>query len=239
MNRALLLIVLLINTTIILAQNNVGSIKGSVKTSDGKAAQFVTIGLKGTTIGTSADAKGEYELKNIEAGTYTVVISCTGCEAKEQIIEIKANEATTAAEISLTENAKQLNEVIVSGYKSSNEKIVNIGKVDIKPMDLPQSVVSIDKEILEQQQTLRVSDALKNVNGVYQMGATGGYQEEIAGRGFTFGSSNTFKNGVRFNNAAMPEMTALERMEVMKGSAAILFGNVAAYLNVAEKLQCA
>lgn len=237
MNRALLLIVLLINTTIILAQNNVGSIKGSVKTSDGKAAQFVTIGLKGTTIGTSADAKGEYELKNIEAGTYTVVISCTGCEAKEQIIEIKANEATTAAEISLTENAKQLNEVIVSGYKSSNEKIVNIGKVDIKPMDLPQSVVSIDKEILEQQQTLRVSDALKNVNGVYQMGATGGYQEEIAGRGFTFGSSNTFKNGVRFNNAAMPEMTALERMEVMKGSAAILFGNVAAggILNLVTK----
>lgn len=237
MNRALLLIVLLINTNIILAQNNIGSIKGSVKTSDGKAAQFVTIGLKGTTIGTSADAKGEYELKNIEAGTYTVVVSCTGCEAKEQIIEIKANEATTAAEISLTENAKQLNEVIVSGYKSCNEKIVNIGKVDIKPMDLPQSVVSIDKEILEQQQTLRVSDALKNINGVYQMGATGGYQEEIAGRGFTFGSSNTFKNGVRFNNAAMPEMTALERMEVMKGSAAILFGNVAAggILNLVTK----
>ena len=237
MNRTLLFTAFLVSTFISLAQNNFGSLKGVVKTSDGKAAQFVNIGLKGTTIGSSADAKGEYELKNVEAGTYTLVISCTGCEAKEQIIEIKTNEITTAAEISLSENAKQLNEVVISGFKSSNEKTVNIGKIDIKPMDLPQSVMSLDKEILDQQQTLRVSDALKNMNGVYQMGATGGYQEEIAGRGFTFGSSNTFKNGVRFNNAAMPEMSALERMEIMKGSAAILFGNVAAggVLNLVTK----
>lgn len=237
MNRLLLLIAFLISTVVSLAQNNTGSVKGAVKTSDGKAAQFVNIGLKGTTIGTSADTKGEYELKNVEAGSYTLVISCTGCEAKEQIIDVKANEATTVAEINLSENAKQLNEVVISGFKSSNEKTVNIGKVDIKPMDLPQSVMTIEKEVLEQQQTLRVSDALKNTNGVYQMGATGGYQEEIAGRGFTFGSSNTFKNGVRFNNAAMPEMSALERLEVMKGSAAILFGNVAAggILNLVTK----
>jgi iron complex outermembrane receptor protein len=60
------------------------------------------------------------------------------------------------------------------------------------------------------------------------MGTTGGVQQEIAGRGFAFSSSNTFKNGVRYNNAALPEMSALEKVEVMKGSAAILFGNVAA-----------
>lgn len=237
MKRTLLFIALSLSTLISFAQNTTGSISGTVKTSDGKPAQFVTVGLKGTTIGTSADAKGEYELKNIEPGVHTLVISCTGCEAKEQTIEVKANETITVPEINLNENAKQLNEVVISGFKSNNEKTVNIGKIDIKPMDLPQSVMTLDKELLEQQQTLRVSDALKNMNGVYQMGATGGYQEEIAGRGFTFGSSNTFKNGVRFNNAAMPEMSALERLEVMKGSAAILFGNVAAggILNLVTK----
>lgn len=237
MNRILLTIIIIIQSIIALSQNNTGSITGAIKTADGKAAQFVTIGIKGTTIGTATDAKGEYEIKNIQSGVQTLVVSCTGCEAKEQTIEVKANEQVTVDVINLRENAKQLNEVVISGYKSVNEKTVNIGKIDIKPMDLPQSVMTIDKEILEQQQTLRVSDALKNTNGVYQMGATGGYQEEIAGRGFTFGSSNTFKNGVRFNNAAMPEMTALERMEVMKGSAAILFGNVAAggVLNLVTK----
>src|SRR5258706_374227 len=63
---------------------------------------------------------------------------------------------------------------------------------------------------------------------VGMMGTTGGVQQEIAARGFAFNSNNTFKNGVRFNNAVMPEMSALERIEVMKGSSAILFGNVGA-----------
>jgi hypothetical protein len=42
------------------------------------------------------------------------------------------------------------------------------------------------------------------------MGNTGGYQEEIAARGYAFGSSNTFKNGARYNNGAMPEMSGLK-----------------------------
>jgi len=120
-----------------------------------------------------------------------------------------------------------IGEVEITGNRSANEKPVTIGKIDIKPMDLPQSVAFIDREILDQQQAVRMSDALRNFNGVYIMGNTGGYQEEMAGRGFSFGNSNTFKNGIRFNNAVMPEMTALERVEVMKRSAAILFGNVA------------
>ena len=42
---------------------------------------------------------------------------------------------------------------------------------------------------------LRVSDVLANVSGVYVSGNTGGYQEEISGRGFAFGSSNTLIAG--------------------------------------------
>ncbi|HYJ37965.1 MAG TPA: TonB-dependent receptor, partial [Chitinophagaceae bacterium] len=80
-------------------------------------------------------------------------------------------------------------------------------------------------------------DALMNVNGVYVYGTTGGSQEEIGARGYAFNSSNTFKNGVRYNNGIMPEMSALEKVEIMKGSAAILFGNVAAggILNLVTK----
>lgn len=138
---------------------------------------------------------------------------------------------------SLTKSSLELKEIEIIDSKSANEKPVMIGKIAIKPLDLPQSTAVIEREILEQQQTLRVSDVLKNVNGVYLMGATGGYQEEIAGRGFAFGSSNTFKNGVRYNNASMPEMSGIERLEVMKGSTAILFGNVAAggILNLTTK----
>jgi len=210
------------------AQAQTGNIKGTVKTSDNQPAEFLNIGLKGTGKGTSANSNGDYELRNIEAGTYILVVSFIGLETKEQQIDVKAGETTVVPEIILKENSQQLKEVVVTAFKSSNEKAVVIGKAPIKPMDLPQSVSSIDKEILDQQQVSSLGDAVKNFNGVYVMGTSGGYQEELAGRGFAFGSSNTFKNGVRFNNTVMPEMNSLERVEVMKGSSAILFGNVAA-----------
>lgn len=205
-----------------------GSIKGYIKTSDDKAAEFVSIGLKHKSIGASTNAKGEYELNNVEAGTYTLLISHVGLETKEQVVEVKSGETTYLNDIILKENATQLQEVIIAGVKNLNEKPVSIGKINIKPMDLPQSVSSIDRDLLDQQQAQSMSDALKNFNGIYIMGTTGGYQQEIAGRGFAFSSSNTFKNGIRFNNTAMPELSAMEKVEIIKGSAAILFGNVAA-----------
>ncbi len=35
-----------------------------------------------------------------------------------------------------------------------------------------------------------------------------------------------FKNGARVNSGVMPEMSSLEKVEILKGSAAILYGNV-------------
>lgn len=126
-----------------------------------------------------------------------------------------------------TTSTKTLSEVTIKGNKSQSRTPVSIGKIAISPMDLPQSLTIIDHEVLKRQQALDVSDVLRNVNGVYIIGNTGGVQQEIAGRGFAFSSSNTFKNGIRFNNGIKPEISALEQVEVLKGTSAILFGNVA------------
>lgn len=120
-----------------------------------------------------------------------------------------------------------LQEVIVT---SNQQKApVNIGKSNIKPMDLPQSSAIIERQTINQQQILRLSDALKNTNGVYVSGnsnASGNNQEELGSRGFTFGGGNTFKNGVRFNGSLIPEISSVETIEILKGSNALLFGNV-------------
>jgi len=208
-----------------MAQN--GSIKGKVVTHDGHPAPYVNILLKEENKGSLTENDGTYFMKNITPGSYTLAISFVGLQTQEKMLVVSPGQ-TTEADFILYENAQQLSEVVVIGTRGLNEKSVTLGKINIDPMDLPQSVMVIDKSVLESQQALRMSDVLMNTNGVYVMGATGGTQEELAGRGFSYGSNNTFKNGVRFNNGVMPEMSSLERVEVMKGSNAILFGNVAA-----------
>jgi iron complex outermembrane receptor protein len=225
MNRfyPLLALILIIGTV----KAQTGKVNGVIKTADNQPAAYVNVVLKEINKGTISGEDGTFQLKNIKAGSYTIVTSFIGLQPQEQSVNIKEGE-TTDVNFTLSESAQQLSEVVITDSRTLNERTSSIGKSTIKPMDLPQSVVVLDRVVLERQQSLRLSDVLMNANGVYVMGTTGGTQEEIAGRGFSYGSNNTFKNGSRFNNAIMPEVSSLERVEVLKGSNAILFGNVAA-----------
>ncbi len=215
---------------------NAVALKGVVRTSDGKPAAFVNVQLKETKQGTMTNDFGEYYFYNVSEGKYTIVVSFVGLKTIQSEIEIKKGEVATY-DFVLIENKNELEEIIVKASHTINERSSSIGKMNIKPMDLPQAIAIIGKDVLERQQVLHISDALQNVNGVYLMGTTGGFQEEIAARGFSFNSSNTFKNGIRYNNAVMPEMSSVEKLEFLKGGSAILFGNVAAggVMNIVTK----
>lgn len=210
-----------------------GTISGTVKSEEGTPIENLSVELNDKSLKTSKG--GEFSFEQMLFGTYTLKFSKNGFE--NQLMTVELNESVKNITVEMKLKTRSLDGVKVVSVKSENEKTVEIGKIPIRAFDLPQSTAVIDKETIEQQQSMQMSDVLKNTNGVYIMGNTGGYQEEIAGRGFAFGSSNTFKNGVRFNNAVMPEMSSLERVEILKGSTAILFGNVAAggVLNLVTK----
>jgi iron complex outermembrane recepter protein len=211
-------------------------IRGIVTNNEGKAAQFVSIMLKETQQGAISGEQGDFSINNLKASNYTLVASFVGFKTLEKKIKVEEGKLLNIS-LELVERSEQLKEIVVKGYISQNERVVSLGKMAIKPMDLPQSIVTIDRQVLENQQVARMSDVLMNTNGVYIMGTAGGYQEEIAGRGFAFGISNTFKNGVRYFNGMSTEMSNIERVEVLKGGSAILFGNVAAggVLNLVTK----
>ncbi len=222
----LILFLLLISLKInVLAQNS--TLRGTIADSTGNPLSHVNVWLKEARKGISTDAKGYFSFSALQAGDYTLQISSVGFHSLEKKISLKTGENLEIS-LQMFENPQELNEIVVQGYASLNEQEVALAKSNIKPMDLPQSVAVLDRQVLDNQQVLRMSDVLMNTNGVYIMGTTGGYQEEISSRGFAYGSSNTFKNGARYFNGILNELSGIEKVEIMKGSAAILFGNVAA-----------
>ncbi|HTJ51467.1 MAG TPA: TonB-dependent receptor [Cyclobacteriaceae bacterium] len=221
------LYLLLFNTLCITAFAQNGAIKGKITSQDGQGASSVNVQLKEINAGTVTDENGSYYIRHIKAGKYTLVTSFVGLESQEKSVTVTEGEVSEVNFL-LVESAAQLDAIEIKSSRGLNENSTSIGKVAINPMDLPQSVMVIDHAVLDRQQVLSVSDVLMNTNGVYVMGTTAGSQIEIAGRGFAYNSNNTFKNGVRFNNGITPEMSSLERVEVMKGSNAILFGQVGA-----------
>ena len=129
-----------------------------------------------------------------------------------------------------------IEEVIITSNRI--KKTGSVVKSGISIKDLPQSVQEIGSEVIAQQQAVRLSDVVKNVNGVYVSSARGGAQEFFYGRGYDLSANNMFKNGFRFNSGSIPEVSSLEKVEVLKGSAALLFGNVSpgGILNMVTKM---
>ena len=101
-------------------------------------------------------------------------------------------------------------------------------KSSLTIMETPQPLSIVTHEIIEQQQAKQLSDVLQNVNGLYITSSRGNSQDSFGGRGFMLGNDNMFKNGVRVNSGTFPEVSGLERVEVLKGANAMMYGNTAA-----------
>jgi iron complex outermembrane receptor protein len=102
-------------------------------------------------------------------------------------------------------------------------------KTDTPIIETPLSVQVISKQVLKDQQVIRLEDALNNVSGVTTSANPsnlfGGTTQSIFLRGFS--SSTYMRNGFRLQQgSASREMANVEAVEVLKGPAAILYGQV-------------
>jgi iron complex outermembrane receptor protein len=202
-----------------------GVIKGKISTADGEAAAYVSVVLKGTHKGTLTAADGSFSLHNVRPGSYTLVVSHAGLQTLEKKLTVDDGEVLVLT-LSLKENARQMDEVVINGRKNVNSTPVTAGKLPVATRDLPQSVQIIGNQVINDQQGNRLSDIMKNVNGVALGTTRGAVSETFYARGYSLGSNNILKNGSRTSAASMPEASTLESVEVLKGSAALLYGGV-------------
>ncbi|GLU50600.1 TonB-dependent receptor [Dyadobacter frigoris] len=205
-----------------------GKIKGTIRTSDGVGAEFVNVGLKGLSKGSTANAKGEYEIKNIEAGKYILIASFIGLETKEIAVDVKSGETTVLSDITLKENAQTLTEVVISAQgKLQRESSEYVSKMNLKNLENPQVYTTITRELLREQLVFSIDDALKNAPGVSKMweatGRSGDGGSYYNSRGFILQSK--LRNGIAGNVSTKIDAANLESIEVIKGPSATLFGS--------------
>jgi len=119
------------------------TIRGTVKNPNGEALTGVTIRLNGTSVGTTTDSKGHYNLR-VLADTGTLIFSYIGYVTRA----VPVNNSNIV-DITLQENAAGLNEVMVVGYGEQ------------KKADLTGAVDQIDSKYFENRPVPNVSRALQ------------------------------------------------------------------------------
>ncbi|MHA4740297.1 TonB-dependent receptor [Dyadobacter sp. MSC1_007] len=218
----LLLLLFAFSITTTVAQT--GSLTGSIRTSDGEAAEMVTVNIKGTAKGTLTDKNGNYQIKNIQPGLHRVMASFVGLERQEQTVEIKADE-NASVDFTLKENAAQLQEVIVSARNLNKENAI-VAKIPLKKLENPQVYNSVSSEIMKQQAITSYDDALRNVPGITRTwestGRAGDGASYFALRGFD--AQPTLYNGVPGLTSGNLDPANVEEIQVIKGPSSTLFG---------------
>ncbi|MBE9114108.1 TonB-dependent siderophore receptor, partial [Nodosilinea sp. LEGE 07298] len=96
-------------------------------------------------------------------------------------------------------------------------------RTDTPLRDTPRTIQIIPEQVLEDQGITRVSDAVRNVSGVVQDGGFGSTTDQLNIRGFF--TSGIFIDGFRGDGSGFAETANVERIEVLRGPASVLFGN--------------
>lgn len=216
----------LFNSNFSLAQSNESILKGNIITSDGKPARYVNVGIINLNIGTITNEDGMFIFKNLPVGKHLIKVSFVGLKNQERTINLIKDEVKEL-NIELEMSSERLSEVIIVATRN-NQQVLGASKSGINPMDLPQSAAIVTSQIIADQQASKLSDVMKNVSGVAMGSSRGSTSENFFARGYSLGSNNYFKNGSRYNSGSIPEVSTLEQVEVLKGSAAMLYGNVSA-----------
>lgn len=147
---------LLILSAMLLLSVNVKSqskvINGTVTDSKGEALIGVSVNVKNTKTGTTTDINGQYTI-NVPGKSSVLVFSYLGYISQESIIGDEVN-----IDITLLEDQKSLNEVVVIGYGSIKKRDITTSVVSISADDLKdQPVAGFDQAIVGKAAGVRVS----------------------------------------------------------------------------------
>ena len=123
-------------------------------------------------------------------------------------------------------------EIIATGEAEEEEDNYQVNnattatRIDTPLKDIPQSIQVVPEQVIEDQQANTLEDVLRNISGVSAGDSFGNTTERFVIRGFA--QDTTLVDGFRQGafGQGFPSLERLERVEVLKGPASILYGNL-------------
>lgn len=204
-----------------------------IEKNTGEHLPYITVILKGTTIGVTTETTGHYLMRDIPAGTYVIEASAIGYKTVTREIKVRKG-LTYEINFVLEEDLVQLDGVIVSATRSETTRRMSPTLVNVLGMDVFNKTNSITvAQGLVFQPGVRVENNCQNC-GFQQVkinGLDGQYTQILIDSRPIF-SSLAGVYGIEQLPANM-----VDRVEVMRGGGSALFGSsaIAGTINIITK----
>lgn len=161
-----------------------------------------------------------------QQNTTSIRVSVTGAKAPPTTeVVLKVGELA----YSLNQDDEADEEIVVRGDRRVPYRAPSSGTAtgtNIPILETPFSIQIVPKEVLRDQQATRLEESLLNVSSVAIQGNASSRTASFSLRGFD--DAPTLRDGFRRYGSfqASPELANLEQIEVLKGAASILYGEI-------------
>jgi len=205
------------------------SVSGEIS-SEGNSMPYTNIYLETTSHGTVSNADGYYEIKNVPANTYTIVVSMTGFKTIRKKVTIEGN--TT---LNFNLETELLDEIVITGtrtFKRQNNSAVIVNILNSESLNSLQACNLSDG--LKFQPGLRVETDCQTCNYTQlRINGLGGGYSQILINGRPIFSPLTGLYGLE----QIP-VNMIERIETIRGGGSSLYGSsaIGGVVNVITKI---
>ncbi|MVM31736.1 TonB-dependent receptor [Spirosoma sp. HMF4905] len=226
------LLILLMGTTSLWAQQSAGRIEGTILLADGTPGAFATVQIKGIKKATMADVSGHFSVANVPVGQHELQVSMVGYESVSQPVQVESNKAAVVStRLKATSNA--LDEVVVTGQyepQSIKKSVYQVRVISSERIRLRGALNVMG--VLNNELGFRFSNDLTlGTTDVQLMGMTGRSVKilldglPMVDRGDTRESLNQI------------DINSIERIEIVEGPMSVSYGSdaLAGVINIITK----
>ncbi len=205
---------------------------GGVK-SGSEHIPFVSIAVKGTTIGAAADATGHFKMTDLPVGKQIIVFSAVGYKTCEKEVVFEPNKSITLS-IELEPDVIGIEQVVVSADRSSKSR-----------RETPTIVNSINPKLFQRTQNVTLSEGLNFAPGlrmenncqncgfsqVRMNGLEGPYSQIL------INSRPVFSGLAGVYGLELIPANMIDRVEVIRGGGSAMYGSnaIAGTINLITK----
>ncbi|SHL95612.1 iron complex outermembrane recepter protein [Chryseobacterium carnipullorum] len=169
---------------------------------------------------------GNFSIPDVKTGIYELRVNAESFETHTEQIEADSTSLTKKLVIHLYK-VGTIQEVEILGRTSKkyhSDYSFSATKIGVQNKDIPFSISTVSKELINDRQAFQLSDAVKMASSVTPVS----YYNQFSIRGIAQNEEGTIINGMRTRQYyfMQPMTTNLEKIEVIKGPASAVLSSV-------------
>lgn len=205
-----------------------GQLSGTITDQGKQPLEYASILVLGEGIGLSTSSDGSFYLSRVPEGNKELEIRMVGYLPQTIRVNVQKDRDIKLGSIVLEDDIRQLDQIEVSDRTASNVNIfaeketAYVARMPLANLENPQVYNVITGKLIKEQVTFAIQDAIRNAPGaVPVINPSGGLSTFFRGFGIGVNSRNGMETS---SERSALDIANLERIEVLKGPSATLFG---------------